>query len=87
MARLHHAHRGEGVQAGPHRGTADADLQGEIPLGRQAIAGTEPAAIDQVADESDHLFGAALDAPPRPAVLTVLRAPVAGDRHNWSDQL
>jgi hypothetical protein len=69
VARLHHPHRGEGVQTGAHRRAADADLEGEIAFGRQAIARTEAAAIDQVADESDHLFSAhCLDArPSRPS--------------------
>ena len=53
---------------------AHADVHRELALGRQPIAGTQAPAIDQGADESDDLFGAALDAP-------------AGHGHNWSDQL
>ena len=43
----------------------------EVALGRQPVAGTQAPAIDQGADESDDLFGAALDAPAFPGVPAV----------------
>ena len=74
VPRLDDAHRGQRMETGADRRPAHADLEREVAFGRQAIAGAQAAAIDQVADESDHLFGAALDAP---AFRVSLRCPSA----------
>ena len=40
----------------PHRGAADHELLGQIALGRQAVAGLEPALGDQLLDLADDLL-------------------------------
>jgi hypothetical protein len=47
------------VQPHPDGRAAHADLRREIALGRQAIAGAQTAALDQVADEGHDLIRAA----------------------------
>ena len=60
VARSDDAHRGESAQPGANRRPADANLGGEIAFGRQAIAGLERAALDEVANMRDDLAGATL---------------------------
>ena len=59
VARLDDAHRRERAQAGAHGRTAHADLEREVALGRQTIAGPERSALDEPAHVRDDLFGAA----------------------------
>ena len=57
VARLHDAHRRQRLQPGPDRRTADADLDGELALGRQAIPGPELALLDERPDVRDDVLG------------------------------
>ena len=49
------AHRLQRAEPGPQRGAAHAHLQGELPLGGQAVAGAEAAGLDLPADVLDDL--------------------------------
>ena len=75
VPRLHAAHRGERVQTHAHRRTADADLRGEIALGRQPIARPQRLALDQAADVRHDLLGAAFTDADRRADVADARSP------------
>jgi sugar phosphate isomerase/epimerase len=55
---LHDPHRRQRTQGSANRGPADAELRDEVTLGWKAVAGTQMAAPDQVADMRDDLIGA-----------------------------
>jgi hypothetical protein len=57
LARDHHAHGAELLQAGAQRRPADADLDRQVPLRRQAVALAQLAALDQAAHVLDHPAG------------------------------
>ena len=57
-ARSDDAEGGERAQPGAHRRAADAHLAGEVAFGRQAGAGAEAAAVDQLPDVRHHGGGA-----------------------------
>ena len=59
VPRSHDAHGRERPQPGANRRPADANLRGEIAFGRQAIAGLERAALDELADVGHDLSGPA----------------------------
>ena len=75
---------GERPQPGADRRAADADLRGQIALGRQPVAAPQLAALDQPADVRHDLFGAALarlagPVPSESGVL-ILVCPIMPDR-------
>jgi hypothetical protein len=59
VARPHDAHRGERAQACPDGRAADADLRREIAFRREAVAGSQRAALDELAYVGHDLTGPA----------------------------
>jgi len=57
VPRLHHAHRRQRLQPGPHRGTAHADLDGQLALRRQPVARPQLAPLDEGPDVRDDVLG------------------------------
>ena len=74
VAGLHHAHRRQRLQPGPHRRTADADLHRQLALGRQAIARAQLALLDERPHVGDDVLG-------RDAIGRADRRPRRGTRH------
>ena len=58
MASFHHPHRRQRPQGSANGGAADAKLRDEVAFRRQAVAGPEMTASDQIADVRDHVIGA-----------------------------
>ena len=63
MARVDDAHGRERSQAGADGRPADANLDREIALRGQAIAGLERAALDEIAHVGHDLVGAVRETP------------------------
>ncbi len=56
LARFGHAHGGEGMETRTNRRPAHAQLLGQLPLGHEAVAGTELFPLDQQGDVPHHLI-------------------------------
>src|SRR5690606_20225302 len=57
VARLDHAHRRQRTQPRPHARATDADLLGELPLGRQPATRPEVPTLDELAHVAHHQLG------------------------------
>jgi hypothetical protein len=64
-----HAHGGERAKTGADARPADADVLGELALGRQPITRSQLAAFDLSADVVYHLFGRCPFVPPIVAIV------------------